>query len=68
MAARRKANVDEAAQGVMRELLRTCACCNEKNVCQKDFTERPDDPVLKSYCPNAVTLESLTELKARSST
>jgi hypothetical protein len=49
-------------------LQRTCACCNEKGVCEKDFTEHPDDPVWKSYCSNAVTLESLTELKARSST
>jgi len=49
-------------------LQRTCACCNEKGVCEKDFTERADDPAWKSYCANAVTLESLTELKARSST
>jgi hypothetical protein len=62
-----KADVDKAAQGVMRDLQRTCACCNEKGVCEKDLAERPDDPVWKSYCPNAVTLESLSELKARSS-
>ena len=61
-------DVDRAAQGVMRDLQRTCACCNEKGVCEKDLAERPDDPVWKSYCSNAVTLESLTELKARSST
>jgi hypothetical protein len=62
-----KAEVDKAAQGVMRDLQRTCACCNEKGMCEKDLAERPDDPVWKSYCPNAVTLESLCELKARSS-
>lgn len=62
-----KAEVDKAAWGVMRDLQRTCACCNEKGVCEKDLAERPDDPVWKSYCPNAVTLESLSELKARSS-
>jgi hypothetical protein len=62
-----KADVDGAAQGVMRDLQRTCACCNEKGVCEKDLTDRPDDPVWKNYCPNAVTLESLSELKARSS-
>jgi len=62
-----KADVDRAAQGVMRDLQRTCACCNEKGVCEKDLADRPDDPVWKSYCPNAVTLESLSELKARSS-
>ena len=63
-----KRAVDRAAQGVMRDLQRTCACCNEKGVCEKDLAERPDDPVWKSYCPNAVTLESLSELKARAST
>ena len=62
-----KADVDKAAQGVMRDLQRTCACCNEKGVCEKNLADRPDDPVWKSYCPNAVTLESLSELKARSS-
>ena len=61
-----KADVDKAAQGVMRDLQRTCACCNEKGVCEKDLADRPDDPVWKSYCPNAVILESLSELKARS--
>jgi hypothetical protein len=62
-----KVDVDKAAEGVMQDLQRTCACCNEKGVCEKDLAERPDDPVWKSYCPNAVTLESLSELKARSS-
>ena len=61
-----KVDVDKAAEGVLRDLQRTCACCNEKGVCEKDLAERPDDPVWKSYCPNAVTLESLSELKARS--
>ena len=63
-----KVDVNDAAEGVMRDLQRTCACCNEKGVCEKDLAERPDDPVWKSYCPNAVTLESLSELKARAST
>ena len=62
-----RADVDKAAQGVIRDLQRTCACCNEKGVCEKDLADRPDDPVWKNYCPNAVTLESLSELKARSS-
>jgi hypothetical protein len=62
-----KADVDRAAQGIMRDLQRTCACCNEKGVCEKDLEERPDDPVWKSYCPNTVTLETLAKLKAHSS-
>jgi hypothetical protein len=60
-----KADVDHAAQGVMRDLQKTCACCNEKGVCEKDLAKRPDDPVWKSYCPNAVTLDSLTKLKVQ---
>jgi hypothetical protein len=60
-----KADVDAAAYGVMRDLQRTCACCNEKGVCEKDLAERPEDPVWKTYCPSAVTLESLTKLKVQ---
>ena len=61
-----KADVDHAAQGVMRDLQKTCACCNEKGVCEKDLAKHPDDPGWKDYCPNAVTLESLAKLKGRS--
>jgi len=60
-------DVNRAAEGVMRDLQRTCACCDEKGGCEWDLQERPDDPVWKSYCHNAVTLESLTRLKARTS-
>jgi hypothetical protein len=60
-----KADVDHAAWGVMRDLQRTCACCNEKGVCEKDMTEHPGDPVWKDYCPNAVTLGALAKLKGR---
>src|SRR6476646_8485233 len=61
-----KADVDRTADGVMRDMQRTCAVCGEKGVCEWDLKERPDDPVWKSYCHNAVTLESLTKLKAKS--
>ena len=61
-----KADVDKAAQGVMRDLERTCACCNKDGVCAKDLAERPDDRVWQSYCPNAFTLDALLKLKARS--
>jgi hypothetical protein len=60
-----RADVDHGAQGVMRDLQRTCACCNEKGICEKDLVKHPDDPAWKSYCPNAVTLESLTRLKGK---
>ena len=60
-----KAEVDRAAEGVMQDLQRTCAVCRQKGVCEWDVRERPDDPVWKTYCPNAVTLESLTKLKVQ---
>src|SRR5262249_3541537 len=62
-----KADVDHAAHGVLQDLQRTCIYCGEKGVCEKDLAKQPDDPVWKSYCPNAVTLETLAKLKAQSS-
>jgi hypothetical protein len=44
-----KADVDRAAEGVMRDLQRTCAVCQKKGVCEWDLRERPDDPVWKTY-------------------
>jgi hypothetical protein len=60
-----KADVNHAAEGIMRDLQRTCAVCREKGVCEWDLRERPEDPVWKTYCPSAVTLESLTKLKVQ---
>jgi len=62
-----KADVDHAANGVMRDLQRTCSCCNEKGVCDWDLAQRPDDPVWKGYCPNADALDFIRRLSARSS-
>jgi len=59
-----KADVDRAARGVMRDMQRTCACCNEKTTCDWDLAERPGDPVWKGYCPNAGSLEFISSLKA----
>jgi hypothetical protein len=58
-----RTNIARAAVGIMRDLERTCACCDNKGVCEKDLAKHPDDPVWKSYCTNAVTLESLARLK-----
>jgi hypothetical protein len=60
-----KSDVETAAEGVLRDLQRTCACCNEKGRCEKDLARRPDDVVWKDYCPNAATLASLARLKDR---
>jgi len=61
-----RSDVEHAANGVMRDLERTCACCNEKGVCEKDLTKQPNNPGWKGYCPNAVSLESLMRLKVSS--
>jgi hypothetical protein len=51
-----KQDVERVALGLMRHLVRTCALCNEKGVCQRDLAERPDDRAWEGYCPNAVGL------------
>ncbi len=61
-----RAEVEQAAMDTLRDLQRTCACCNQKGRCEKDLSERSDDPVWKDYCPNATTLDTLTRLKSRS--
>jgi hypothetical protein len=60
-----EADVRRAADGVMRDLQRTCTVCSEKGVCEWDLRERPGDPMWKTYCHNAVTLDSLTKLKVQ---
>jgi uncharacterized protein YjiS (DUF1127 family) len=58
-------DVERTAQGLMRDLERTCACCTDKGTCKQDLASRPDDPKWQHYCPNSITLESLTQLKGR---
>ena len=60
-----RADADRIAHGMMRDLERTCSCCNEKAVCEKDLARHPDDPAWKNYCPNAITLESIRSAKGR---
>jgi hypothetical protein len=56
-----KDDLDRGTRGVMRDVQRTCAFCKEKNACDWDLAERPNDPVWKSYCPNAGTLATVTK-------
>jgi hypothetical protein len=58
-----KTDVERAAQGVLRDLQRTCACCDEKGRCEKDLRTRAGSAVWKDYCPNAATLDALVRLK-----
>jgi hypothetical protein len=60
-----KADFDRAAEGIMRDLLRTWAVCGDKGVCEWDLRERPHDLAWTTYCPNSVALESLTKLKVQ---
>jgi hypothetical protein len=58
-------DVEHAAQGLMRDLERTCSCCTVKGDCERDLADRPQDSTWQGYCPNAVSLESLAKLKGR---
>jgi len=56
-------DVEHISNGLMRDLEKACVCCNEKGICEKDVTKRPDDPLWKDYCPNALELEDVQRLK-----
>jgi hypothetical protein len=60
-----RADVEDVARGLMRDLERTCACCDGKDACKQDLEQRPDDPAWKDYCPNATSLESVRRAKGR---
>jgi hypothetical protein len=59
-------DVEKASRGLLRDLEKTCACCNEKGICKKDMSRRPGDSRWQDYCPNALELEDLKRLKERS--
>ena len=58
-----RADVERAAQGLMKDLQKTCSVCGEKQGCKNDLASKPEDKGWKSYCPNAISLESLVQLK-----
>jgi hypothetical protein len=60
-------DVQRVAEGLMRDMERTCSCCDEKGVCERDLAARPDDPSWSGYCPNAVALTAVKVAKSRSS-
>ena len=61
-----QSNVERIAHGLMRDLVKDCACCGDKAECKKDLAARPSDPAWKDYCPNAISLESICKTKGRS--
>jgi hypothetical protein len=50
------ADVERVADGLMRNLERTCARCDKKGRCRKDMATRRQDPSWGGYCPNASAL------------
>ena len=60
-----QSDIERTTLGLMRDLERTCSCCDHKGVCEQDLASRPDDPAWKNYCPNAISLESVAGTKGR---
>jgi hypothetical protein len=60
-----RSDVERIGHGLMRDLEKTCACCNDKSQCKKDLAARPRDGAWKDYCPNTVSLESVGKTKGR---
>jgi uncharacterized protein YjiS (DUF1127 family) len=56
-----RADAEQTAYGLMRDLERTCAYCRDKGRCGNDLARRPGDPAWASYCPNAVALTSVSK-------
>ena len=46
---------------VARDLERVCTLCGEKRRCECDLARHPDDPIWRTYCSNAHTLQALGE-------
>lgn len=58
-------DVERVAPGLMHDLERTCACCDQKRVCRRGLRAWPDDPAWEGYCPNAVGLTCVKVAKDR---
>jgi hypothetical protein len=56
-------DVESTARGLMHDLERTCACCHEKGMCEKDLTGKAPGADWRAYCPNAPALDALAKLK-----
>jgi transcriptional regulator with XRE-family HTH domain len=48
-----------AAAGYMRDLQRTCALCDCKEICVHDLEARPESDEWQSYCPNSDILTAI---------
>jgi hypothetical protein len=53
------ADVERVAHGLMRDMERTCARCDQKGTCKKELATHPHDPSWGGYCPNAGALTAV---------
>ena len=58
-----RADVNRVMHGLMRDMERTCICCDQKRVCKKDLAARSEDGAWGGYCPNAVALTGVKVVK-----
>lgn len=58
-----RADIEAAASGLMRDLQKTCAHCQDKGVCEAELVYRPSENGWQRYCPNASTLEGIARAK-----
>lgn len=58
-----RADVDRVMHGLMRDMERTCTCCDKKGVCKQDLAAQPGDGAWEDYCPNAVALTGVKIIK-----
>jgi hypothetical protein len=58
-----RADVDRVVHGLMRDMERTCTCCNKKGACERDLAARRGDGAWEGYCPNAVALTGVKIIK-----
>lgn len=56
------AEVRDIAPETFRDLQRTCALCESKRRCARDFARHAEDVKWEDYCPNAQTLMALNVL------
>ena len=55
-----------ADPAIMRDLQRTCAFCDHKSLCQREFAEGTAARNFRQFCPNAHTLDALYKRTASS--
>jgi hypothetical protein len=51
-----RADVERIGPELMRDMERSCTCCEAKGVCGRDLALRPGHHGWEGYCPNAAML------------